>query len=234
MNMQITQLPSHFKPYPFKSFRMDAINFKQSQELGSNPSLEDIRKLIAELTHGQIDTSVLVPIDLRYLIATLAFHAFPNQTWNLSLTCPHCQKSHVKAIHMQDFPAIPSLEEEDVYPLTIDDGKHVYALGYAKAADLESVNKDTSPLDLIRAHLLSVDGKTEGIVEALESIEDFRVIGLMVKTIRKYFAAETYAEMQCPHCEKSYLVPLSAVEVTQFTPFRDPEEVGEYKTNFRL
>lgn len=234
MVLQVTQLPSHFKPYPFKSFRMDAINFKQSQALGSNPSTEDQRKLIAELTHGSIDTSLLVPIDIHYLIATLAFHAFPNQTWTLNLVCPHCEKSQVKSIKMQDFPPIPSLEEEDAYPLTIDDGKHVFALGYAKAEDLEQINKDTSPMDLVRAHLVSVDGKTEGMVEALESIEDFGVVGLMVKAIRKYFAAETYAEMKCPHCGKSYSVPLSAVEVTQFTPFRDPEEVGEYKTNFRL
>lgn len=234
MKLNITSLPSHFKPYPFKSFRMDAINFDQSQALGSDPSLEDVRKLIGELTHGEIDVKLLVPIDLKYLIASLAFHAFPNQVWTLRLKCPHCGHAHSKPIKASDFPPIPSLEEDDEYPLTIDDGKHVYALGYASVEDVEKINDTTPPIELIKAHLVSVDGKAEGMVEALKSIEDFGVIGLMQKAIRKYFQTETYADMQCPKCEKTYKVPLSAVEVTQYTPFRDTGASGEYKTNFRL
>lgn len=234
MKLNITSLPSHFKPYPFKSFRMDAINFDQSQALGSDPSLEDIRKLIGELTGDSIDVKLLVPIDLKYLIASLAFHAFPSQTWTLRLKCPYCQHSHVKVLKFDDFPPIPSFEEGDEYPLTIDDGKHVYALGYASVEDVEKIDENTPPLELIKAHLVSVDGKTEGMVEALKSIEDFGVVNLMVRAIRKYFQTETYADMQCPKCEKSYKVPLSAVEVTQYTPFRESEEAGKYKTNFRL
>ena len=234
MKLNVTSLPSHFKPYPFKSFRMDAINFDQSQELGADPSLEDIRELIGKLCHDSIDVKLLVPIDLKYLIASLAFHAYPTQVWTLRLKCPYCSHVHTKPIKMSDFPPVPSFEESDEYPLTIDDGKHVYALGYASVEDVAKINDDTPPLDLIKAHLVSVDGKQEGMVEALKSIEDFGVIGLMLKVIRKYFKTETYADMQCPECKKVYRVPLSAVEVTQYTPFRDPEAVGEYKTNFRL
>ena len=234
MKLNITSLPSHFKPYPFKSFRMDAINFDQSQRLGSDPSLEDIRELVGELTHDSIDKNLLVPIDLEYLIASLAFHAFPNQTWTLRLKCPYCNHAHTKVLKIDDFPPVPSFEEDDEYPLTIDDGKHVYALGYASVEDVKNINDQTPPMELIRAHLVSVDGKKEGMVEALKSIEDFGVINLMVRAIRKYFQSTTYADMQCPKCEKTYKVPLSAVEVTQFTPFREPEEAGEYKINFRL
>ena len=234
MILNVTSLPSHFKPYPFKSFRMDAINFEQSQRLGSDPSLKDIRELIGELTHDSIDKNLLVPIDLKYLIASLAFHAFPNQVWTLPLKCPYCGHTHSKPIRMSDFPPVPSLEESDEYPLTVDDGKHVFALGYASVEEVEKLDENTPPLDLIKAHLVSVDGKTEGMVEALKSIEDFGIINLMVKAIRKYFQVETYASMQCPKCEKTYRVPLSAVEVTQYTPFRDTEAAGTYKTNFRL
>lgn len=233
MKLNVTSLPSHFKPYPFKSFRMDAINFKQSQDLGPKPGLEDIRKVIGELTHSEIDVNLLVPIDLKYLIASLAFNAYPKQSWTLNLQCPHCKHAHVKVITMKDFPPIPSFEEDDPYPLTIDDGKHVFSLGYAKADITEKLD-DIHPLDLVKAHIVAVDGKAEGIDEALASIEDFGVINLMVKAIKKYFQVETYAEMECPECKKKYRVALSAVEVTQYTPFRDSQEVGEYKTNFRL
>lgn len=234
MILHVQHLPSHFKPYPFKSFKMRAINFKQAMELGAKPSMADIRKLIGELTSGEIDVSLLVPIDLKYLIAMLAFQASPNQVWSLSLKCPHCGDSHVKQLTAKDFPAIPTLEEKDPYPLTIDDGKHVYSLGYAKAEDIEGLTLDADPLAVIKAHILAVDGKTEGIQEALEGIEDFGVIGTMVETIKKYFQVETYSEMECPACKKTYRVPLSAVEVTQYTPFRDTETAGKYKVNFRL
>ena len=55
MKLTVDSLPSHFKPYTFKSFRMDAINFDQSQKLGAKPSTEDCRAIIGELTHGEIE-----------------------------------------------------------------------------------------------------------------------------------------------------------------------------------
>ena len=70
MKLTVDSLPSHFKPYTFKSFRMDAINFDQSQKLGAKPSIEDCRAIIGELTHGEIDVAQLVPLDIKYLIAT--------------------------------------------------------------------------------------------------------------------------------------------------------------------
>lgn len=236
MTLNVDTLPSHFKPYPFKSFRMDAINFKQSQELGSKPSLEDIRKLIHELTHDTIDTSLLVPIDLKYLIASLAFHAFPNQTWSLTLSCPYCHKAHTRVISMRDFPPLPTLEESDEYPLKVDDGVHVFELGYASADAIESIDDKTPPLDLIKAHLIAVDGKTddEYKVAALGAITNFEIPSVMAQAIRKYFPSETYSETECPHCKEKYRVPLSAVEVTQYTPFRESKTTGGYKTNFRL
>lgn len=234
MILQVKHLPSHFKPYPFKSFKLHAINFKQAMELGANPSMADIRKLLAELTDGAIDVSLLVPIDMKYLIAMLAFQASPNQAWTLSLKCPHCGDSHTKQITAKDFPDVPGFDENDPYPLTIDDGKHVYSLGYAKAEDIEGMDLSSDPLAVIRAHILAVDGKAEGIQEALDSIEDFGIIGTMVEAIKKYFQVETYSEMECPACHKTYRVPLSAVEVTQYTPFRDSEAIGKYKVNFRL
>jgi len=235
MKLTVTSLPSHFKPYPFKSFRMDAIDFDQSQELGADPSLEDIRRLVKALTHDEIDTSLLVPIDLKYLIAMLAFHAFPNQTWTLSLKCPHCNDTHTKVLTMKDFPPIPSFEDSDPYPLTIDDGRHVFALGYAKTDFVENIDK-VNPKELIQAHIISVDGSEDpgAISKALGEITDFGVISVMLQAIKKYFQVETYAEMECPKCKEKYRVKLSAVEVTQYTPFRDAEAAGKYKTNFRL
>lgn len=236
MKLTVDSLPSHFKPYTFKSFRMDAINFDQSQKLGAKPSIEDCRAIIGELTHGEIDVAQLVPLDIKYLIASLAFHAFPKQAWTLNLNCPYCQHRHSRVLKITDFPPIPSLEEDDPYPLKVDDGTHVFELGYAKAEDVEKFTEQTPARELIRAHLVAVDGKTdeEYMLEALGSVTNFEVIGVMVKAILKYFKTDTYSEQVCPKCNKTYKVPLSAVEVTQYTPFREPEETSRYKINFRL
>lgn len=234
MIINITQLPSRFKPYPFKAFHLKALSVKQAVDLGADPSLEDITKLIQELAGDEIDASLLVPIDLKFLVATLAFHAFPNQAWTLNLVCPHCKKKVKKRVTVKDFPPVPSLEESDPYPLTIDDGTHTYELGYASAQALSEISDESDYMQILAAHVKSVDGKADNVKEALLQIEDFGVLSLMVQAIRKYFSTETYATFPCPECGEEFRVPMSAVEVTQYTPFLDKEAAGKYKVNFRL
>jgi DNA-directed RNA polymerase subunit RPC12/RpoP len=234
MIIPVNNLPSRFKPYPFKSFKLKAISVKQALELGPSPSLEDITKLIQELAGDEIDASLLVPIDLKFLVATLAFQAYPNQSWTLNLACPHCGKPFKKAVTIKDFPPVPSLEESDPYPLTIDDGKHVYELGYASVQSLKDISDESDYMQILAAHVKAVDGKSDNVRDALLDIEDFGILSLMVQAIKKYFSTETYATYTCPECKKDFRVPLSAVEVTQFTPFLDQEAPGKYKVNFRL
>lgn len=245
MIIPVNKLPSGFKPYEFKSFKMKAITLQQALDLGSKPSLQDIVKLIQVLVNDEIDASKLVPIDIKYLIAMLSFHAFPKQTWTLDLVCPHCDNKHKQTVAMKDFPPVPSLGEDDSYPLTIDDGVHTYSLGYPSMEDmdnllgklgdnLEDMESIVAYLDVVTPFVLSIDGSSEGIREKLLGIEDFGVLSLMVNAIKKYFADETYGEFVCPVCNEKYKVPLSAVEVTQYTPFLDQATVGKYKVNFRL
>lgn len=246
MIIPVTKLPSNFKPYPFKSFKMKAITLQQAIDLDKNPSLKDIANLIQDLTDNTIDASLLAPIDLKYLLSLLAFHAFPNRKWSLDLVCPHCKATHKQVVTAKDFPPIPSLEDEDPYPLTIDDGTHVYAIGYpsleamdnlmdkAKDSGKDLLNGDAEYIDLVEPYVLSVDGSTEGIREKLLGIQDFGVLSLMLEAIQKYFVEDTYGEFKCPQCKETYKVPMSAVEVTQYTPFLDKEPTSRYKTNFRL
>ena len=245
----VNKLPSGFKPYPFKSFKMKAMSLQNAIDLGSHPTLTDLTNFIQGLVGDEIDASLLVPIDVKYLIAMLAFHAFPKQSWTLNLVCPHCQFEHKRSVTMKDFPPVPSLSEKDPYPLTIDDGKHVWEIGYASVAsmdaltDKDKITKDTDTgeftytgeyLDLVEPYILAVDGSKDGIRQKLLDIEDFTILSLMVEAIKKYFTSDTYSEMECPQCKKKYKVPMSAVEVTQYTPFLDKTTVGKYKTNFRL
>lgn len=249
MIIPVNSLPSNFKPYPFKSFKMKAISLQKAIDLGNSPSLKDVVNLIQDLTGDEIDASLLVPIDLKYLLAMLAFHAFPKQSWTVNLVCPHCQHEHKRSVTMKDFPPVPSLAEDDPYPLTIADGTHIWEIGYASVAAMDSLTSkekiardaDTGDfvytgeyLDLIEPYILSVDGSKEGIRQKLLEIEDFSILSVMVEAIKKYFTEETYSEMKCPQCKKMYKVPMSAVEVTQYTPFLDKETISRYKTNFRL
>ena len=235
MLIPVNKLPSNFKPYDFKSFTMKAINAEQAINLGPEPTLMDIRKLIQTLVNDEIDASKLVPIDLKYLVAMLAFHAYPKQSWTLKLTCPECGHPHTKVVEMKDFPPVPSLSDDDPYPLTIDDGKHVYELGYASVEAISGIEIGKSEnIDVIAAHIISIDGNTDDIKKKLLEIEDFGVLGLMYQAILKYFEVETYAEFKCPKCEKTYKVAMSAIEVTQYTPFLDEKTPSRYKTNFRL
>lgn len=247
MLIPVNRLPTNFKPYPFKSFKLKGITLQQAIDLGADPSLTDIQKLIQELASDEIDASLLVPIDLKYLVSMLSFHAFPKQSWTLNLTCPHCKHAHKRTVGIKDFPPIPSLEDSDPYPLTIDDGRHTYALGYMSVASLEKMLAETKgkvatgedvPLKerirYVEPYILSVDGKPDNIHETLMSLDDFGVLGVMTMAIQKYFVEDTYAEFECPKCKKKYEVPMSAVEVTQYTPFPDKETASGYKVNFRL
>lgn len=235
MLIPVNKLPSLFKPYPFKSFKMKAINAEQAIDLGPNPSLKDISTLIQTLVDGEIDASLLVPIDLKYLVAMLAFHAYPKQSWTLNLTCPDCGFVHQKTVTIKDFPPVPSLDEKDPYPLTIDDSIHKYELGYAPVSAFETLKVgESANIDIVAAHVLSIDGSKENIREKLLAIEDFGVLGLMYKAILKYFQVETYSEFKCPKCGNVYKVPMSAVEVTQYTPFLDEKTPSKYKINFRI
>lgn len=245
MIIPVTKLPSNFKPYPFKSFKIKAMNLQQAIDLGKEPSLKDIANLIQVLSDNTIDASLLVPIDVKYLLAMLAFHTFPNQSWTLDLICPHCEGKHKKTITINDFPPVPSLSDDDAYPLTIDDGTHVYEIGYPTLDATDAVlNKfkgtdysmDTTAdyLDLIEPYILSIDGSKDDIRAKMLSIEDFGILSLMLEAIHKFFRDDTSSEFKCPHCGKMYSVPLSAVEVTQYTPFLDKKAISKYKTNFRL
>ena len=246
MIIPVNALPSNFKPYKFKSFKMRAMNLQQAIDLGKNPPLVEVAKLIQVLVDDEIDASKLAPVDVKYLLAMLAFHAYPKQTWTLDLTCPHCDDKHKRTITMKDFPPVPSLTDEDPYPLTIDNGK--WELGYPtlEAWD-DMVSKlnltqnttldDFDPakfVDIIAPYVLRVDGSSEGIREKILAIDDFCLLNLMLEAIKRYFLDDTQAEFECPKCKKKYSVALSAVEVTQYTPFLDKATLGRYKTNFRL
>jgi len=247
----VTKLPSNFKPYKFKGFKMRAINLQDAVDLGANPKLSDIQALIQKLVDGDINAYELVPVDVKYILAMLSFHAFPKQTWTTELVCPYCKHKHKKAMTLADFPPIPSLSDEDPYPLTIDDGTHVYEIGYAPVEAMEKLEQalsgkdDGNPdsavqytpekVDFLVAYVLSVDGDKEHVRESLLKVEDFGVLNLMWQAIKKYFLFDdTYAEFECPKCKEKYSVKMSAVEVTQYTPFLDKETAGGYKTNFRL
>ena len=248
MIIPVNKLPSNFKPYPFKSFKLKAMNLQQAIDLGKNPSLGDVRKLIQTLVEDEIDATVLVPVDVKYLLAMLAFHAYPKQSWTLNLECPHCKDKHTRAITMKDFPPVPSLTDADPYPLTIDDGTHLWKLGYCSVEAWDemlsklNVHKDTQLedldpamyIDIIAPYVLSVDDSTENVREKLLGIEDFNVLNLMLEAIKNYFLDDTEAEFECPKCKQKYSVALSAVEVTQYTPFLDKKTIGRYKVNFRL
>lgn len=250
MIIPVTQLPSGFKPYPFKSFKMKAITMQNAIDLGRNPSLKEITALIQNLAGDEIDASLLVPIDVKYILAMLSYHAYPKQTWTLKLICPYCKYEHTKNVTMKDFPPVPSLSEEDPYPLTIDDGTHVWELGYASseavdkflgknnittATNAEELMQDMSKaIDMVEPYILSVDHSTKGIREKLLGMEDLGLLGYMVEVIQKFFTEDTYSEMTCPKCKKKYRVPMSALEVAQYTPFRNAATTGKYKTNFRL
>ena len=254
MLIQVDKLPSNFKPYKFKSFSMKAMTLQQAIDLGKNPKLKDIVNLFRTLVDDKIDVSQLVPIDVKFLLSGLSFHAYPKQTWTIDVTCPHCRKSHKRTIKMEDFPPVPSLSDDDPYPLTIDDGVHVWELGYAtvdatdelieklklSGVDKEAVAQEIAELDpvtaidLVLPYILSVDGSKEGIKDKILGLEDFGVLYMMLEVIKTYFTDDTYAEFTCPECEKTYRVPMSAVEVAQFTPFPNKGETSQYKTNFRL
>lgn len=246
MIIPVNALPSNFKPYKFKSFKMRAMNLQQAIDLGKNPPLVEVAKLIQVLVDDEIDASKLAPVDVKYLLAMLAFHAYPKQTWTLDLTCPHCEDKHKRTITMKDFPPVPSLTDEDPYPLTIDNGR--WELGYPtlEAWD-DMISKlnltqnttldDFDPakfVDIIAPYVLRVDGSSEGIREKILAIDDFCLLNLMLEAIKRYFLDDTQAEFECPKCKKKYSVALSAVEVTQYTPFLDKEATSRYKTNFRL
>lgn len=228
----ITSLPSHFKPYTFKHFRMKGITIAQALELGDKPSIMDCRNLLCKLIEDA-DAACLVPIDVQFLIATLAFNAYPNQSWSLQLTCPHCRHTHTITVKASDFPDIPSFEESDPYPLTVDDGTHVYELGYAPCELYDTLDID-KPLDYIAAHVLTVDGSPDNVPEKIREITNFAALSTMAQAIAKYFVGDTYTVRECPKCNKNFRVALSAVEVTQYTPFLDKEASSQCKINFRL
>lgn len=248
MLIPVKSLPSNFKPYKFKHFNMKAMSLQQAIDLGKNPTLKDITKLLQILVGDEIDASALVPVDVRYLLAMLSFHAYPKQSWTLELTCPHCKDKHKRSITMQDFPPVPSLTDDDPYPLTIDDGKHVWELGYpsveawddmvsklgmSRNTDISELNPATF-VDLVTPYILKVDGTAENIREKVLEIDDFGVLNVMLEAIKAYFLDDTEAEFECPKCKEKYSVALSALEVTQYTPFLDKAATSRYKVNFRL
>ena len=236
----IRELPTGFKPYPFKSFKIKAMTINQALKLGSRPTDRDIRDLIGELT-DEIDARLLVPKDLRFLVAVLAFNTEKDRSWNVDVTCPHCKDKRRIGLTRHDFPPVTVLDKDAPYPLTISDGTHVYELGFATVESME-LFKERDPsgenvLASLAQYVLKIDEETDPdkIFELLGSITDFSLIALMLQTVAKYFAiSDTYKTGECPKCKKSYRIPLSALEVTQYVPFLDPEALGQYKINFRL
>lgn len=236
----INELPTGFKPYPFKSFRMKALTIDQAMKLGSKPTDRDVRNLMAELT-DQIDTTLLVPKDLRFLVAVLAFNTEKDRSWRVDVTCPHCGDKETLGLTRKDFPPVTVLSKDAPYPLTIFDGAHTWTLGFATVESMERfAQRDPdhkNVKEIVAQYVQKVDEETDPdkITKALGSITDFSLIALMLKAAEKYFAiTDTYKNCVCPKCQKTYRVPLSALEVTQYTPFLDPEALGQYQTNFRL
>ena len=236
----INELPTGFHPYPFKKFRMRALTIDQAMKLGSNPTDREIRSLIGELT-DEIDASLLVPKDLRFLIAVLAFNTEKDRSWHVDVKCPHCGHKETLGLTRKDFPPITVLDRSAAYPLTIFDGVHTWSLGFATVESMERFEardpEHKSYTEIIAQYVLKVDEETDPdkIIAMLGETTDFSLIALMLKTVTKYFAiTDTYKECVCPNCKKAYRVPLSALEVTQYTPFLDEEALGQYQTNFRL
>lgn len=238
----INELPTGFKPYPFKRFKLRALTINQALKLGSRPTDREIRDLIGELT-DEIDATLLVPKDLRFLIAVLAFNTEKDRSWNVTVACPYCKEKRTLGLTRHDFPPITVLDKDAPYPLTISDGTHIYTLGFATVESMERFKaRDPSGDNLIESiaqYVQKVDEETDPdkIVELLGDITDFTLVSLMAKTVAQYFAiTDTYKSVECinPECKKTYRVPLSALEVTQYVPFLDPEAVGKYEINFRL
>ena len=48
MIIHVKTLPSNFKPYPFKDFKINAISLRQAVNLGDASSLSDLRSLIGK------------------------------------------------------------------------------------------------------------------------------------------------------------------------------------------
>lgn len=247
MIIPVDKLPSNFKPYPYKSFKMRAISVQESIDLGTHPKFVDIGELIQKLSDNTIDGSKLAPCDAKFLLSMLSFHAYPKQSWLLDLKCPHCKHSHKRSVTIKDFPAVPTFEDSDPYPLMIDDGTHKWELGYASLADtdvmVEALRKaqeegtavDKRSIDFLIPYIKKVDGSEEGIRDKLLGLEDFGVLDLMFRAVEHYFVDDnTYSEFKCPKCGKMYSVKMSAVEVAQFVPFPDEEAASRYKINFRL
>ncbi|MCF0203885.1 MAG: hypothetical protein HUK12_01030 [Muribaculaceae bacterium] len=236
----INELPTGFRPYPFKRFKLKALTINQALKLGSRPTDREIRDLMGELT-DEIDTSLLVPKDLRFLIAVLAFNTEKDRSWRVDVTCPYCNDKRTMGLTRHDFPPVTVLEKDAPYPLTIADETHTYTLGFATVESMEKfTERDPKGENLIASiaqYVTKIDEETDPdkIYEILGSITDFALIALMLKTVSKYFAiTDTYKQVECPKCKKTYRVPLSALEVTQYVPFLDTEALGQYKTNFRL
>lgn len=236
----IKELPTGFHPYPFKNFRMRALTINQALKLGSQPTDRDIRDLIGELT-DEIDAKLLVPKDLRFLIAVLAFNTEKDRSWRVDVTCPYCNDKRTIGLTRNDFPPVTVLDKDAPYPLTVFDGVHTWTLGFATVESMERYEerdpKHTNLLESIAQYVIKVDEESdpEKIIELLGGVTDFSLITLLLKTVEKYFSIkDTYHECTCPKCKKTYRVPLSALEVTQYVPFLDPEAFGQYKTNFRL
>lgn len=236
----IKELPTGFRPYPFKSFRMRALTINQAMKLGSRPTDRDIRDLIGELT-DEIDATLLVPKDLRFLIAVLAFNTEKDRSWRLDVTCPYCGDKRTLGLTRNDFPPVTVLDKEAPYPLTIFDGVHTWTLGFATVESMERYEqRDPEHKDIVETiaqYILKVDEEKDPdkIVQLLGEVTEFSLITLMLKTVEKYFSIkDTYKEYECPKCKKTYRVPLSALEVTQYVPFLDEKALGQYQTNFRL
>ena len=68
MLIPVTKLPSNFKPYKFKSFKIRAINLQDAVDLGANPKLSEIQDLIQKLVDGDINAKDATII-LRYSAA---------------------------------------------------------------------------------------------------------------------------------------------------------------------
>lgn len=236
----INELPTAFKPYPFKRFTLKSLTINQALKLGSRPTDREIRNLVAELT-DEIDATLLVPKDLRFIVAVLAFNAEKDRSWHVDAICPYCNDKRTLGLTRNDFPPVSVLDKDAPYPLTISDATHTYTLGFSTVESIEKYKeRDPNGEDLIASiaqYVQKVDEETDPdkIYEILGSITDFSLIAFMLKTVNKYFAIlDTYKAVECPKCKKTYRIPLSALEVTQYTPFLDEKAVSQYQTNFRL
>lgn len=173
---------------------------------------------------------------MRFLIAVLAFNTEKDRSWRLDVKCPYCGEAQTLGLTRADFPPVTVLDKDAPYPLTIFDGVHTWALGFATVESMERFEQrdpeHKNYVEIIAQYVLKVDEETDPdkIVELLGSVTEFSLITLMLKTVEKYFSIQdTYKIHECPKCKKKYRVPLSALRSLNTSRFLTRKRLANIK-----